>query len=106
MPQYRGIKVEKGGDEFTAIVRRCDLDESDLKVHPVVAQEPRRTLQLADERRQIVIVNRTGDPFDDERLPRSCVDRMGRSVLDKMPNERATAGIFVDVLAEFGIERG
>jgi hypothetical protein len=104
MPQDRGIKLEKSGDEFAAIIPRCELDEPGLNGHPVVAQQPRRTLQLAYERCKIVIENRADDPFDDKRPPRPCVDRIGRPVLDEIGDERAPAGIFIHVLAEFGIE--
>jgi len=104
-PQDRGIKVEKGGNELAAIVQTCELDEPVLNGHPVVAQQPWRALQLAHKRRQIVIVNRADDPFDDERLPRPDFDRIGRSVLDAIGDERATAGVFVHMFAKFGIER-
>ena len=57
-PQYRGIEVEKGGDEFSAIVQRCALDEPGLKPHARVTKQPRLTLQPADERRQVAILDR------------------------------------------------
>ena len=53
-----GIEVEKGGDEFPAIVQRCRLDEPSLKLHAGFTEQPRLTLQPADERRQVAIVDR------------------------------------------------
>ena len=41
----RGIEVEKGGDEFPAIVQRCRPDESSLKLHAGFTEQPRLTLQ-------------------------------------------------------------
>src|SRR4051812_44455833 len=32
-PQYRGIEVEKGGDEFPAILQRGPADDLRLKLH-------------------------------------------------------------------------
>ncbi|RPI54585.1 MAG: hypothetical protein EHM55_10435 [Acidobacteria bacterium] len=43
-PQECGIEVEKGVDEFPAIVQSCDFDEPGLKRHVGVAQQPRLTL--------------------------------------------------------------
>ena len=54
-PQDCGIEVEKGGDEFPAIVQRRRLDELILKRHEGVTEQPRLTLQLADERRQVAL---------------------------------------------------
>ena len=54
-PQYRGIEVEKGGDEFPAIVQRCPPDDVRLKLHEGFTEQPRLTLQNANERRQVAI---------------------------------------------------
>ncbi len=37
-PQYRGIEIEKRGDESPAAVERCAADEPILKVHPGVTR--------------------------------------------------------------------
>ena len=50
-PQDRGIEVEKGGDDFAAIVQRRRADEPSLKLHAGFTEQPRLTLQPADERR-------------------------------------------------------
>src|SRR5205823_5308298 len=45
-----GIEVEKGGDEFPAILQRCPSDDHRLKLDEVVTEQPRLTLQQAHER--------------------------------------------------------
>ncbi len=70
-PQDRGIEVEKGGDEFAAIVQRCRRDEPSLKLHAGLTEQPRLTLQPADERRQVAIRDRAADLLHDKRLPQS-----------------------------------
>ena len=47
------------------------LDEPSLKPHVRVTKQPRLTLQPADERRQVAIVDRARDLLHDKRLPRS-----------------------------------
>ena len=79
-PQECGIEVEKGGDEFPAIVQRCRPDEPGLKPHVGFTEQPRLTLQPADERRQVAIVDRAADLLHDKRLPRSDGCRRVRGV--------------------------
>ena len=105
-PQDCGIEVEKGADEFPAIVlKTCGFDELGLKRHVGVAQQPRLTLQTADERRQIAVVDRAPDLLHDEHLPQSerCDLRKVR-FLESL-DERDAVGASVDVFAELGIER-
>ena len=71
-PQECGIEVEKDADEFPAILlKTCGFDEFGLKRHVGVAQQPRLTLQLADERRQVALMKRALDLPHDKHLPQS-----------------------------------
>ena len=68
-PQYRGIEIEQGGNDGPAIVQGGRPDEPILKVHPVVTEQSRLTLQPADERRHIAIVGTARDLVHDKRDP-------------------------------------
>ena len=107
-PQECGIEVEKSDDEFFAIVQRGFPDERHLKLHEGFTEQPRLTLQPADERRQVALVDRPLDLPHDKRLPRS--DRSGvrevhRSLFDEGLDEGEAAQASIDVCAEVGIER-
>ena len=105
-PQECGIEVEKGDDEFPAIVQRCRPDELSLKLHAGFTEQPRLTLQPADERRQVAIVDRALDLLHDKRLPRSdALSRARGRCFDEVLDEGEAAHAFIDVFAEFGIER-
>ena len=54
-PQDRGIEVEKGGDEFPAVFQRGRPDDVRLKLHEGFTEQPRLTLEKANERRQVAI---------------------------------------------------
>ena len=54
-PQDRGIEVEKGDDEFAAILQRCPPDDLRLKRHERFTEQPRFALQQANERRQVAL---------------------------------------------------
>ncbi len=69
-PQECGIQVEKRDDEFPAVLLKTrGFDEFGLKRHVGIAQQPRLTLQLADERRQVAVVKRALDLPHDKDLP-------------------------------------
>jgi hypothetical protein len=104
-PQDCGIEVEKGDDELPTIVQRCRPDEIVLKPHAGFTEQPRLTLQPADERRQIAIVDRALDLLHDKRLPRSDGCRVRRSLVDEVLDEGEAAQASIDLFAELGIER-
>ena len=54
-PLDRGIEVEKGGDELPAVLQRCAPDDVRLKVHEGFTEQPRLTLQQANECRQVAV---------------------------------------------------
>ena len=96
-PQECGIEVEKGDDEFPAIVQRGLPDELSLKLHAGFTEQPRLTLQPADERRQIAIVDRALDLLPEKHLPRSgrCgVREVLRSLFDEVLDEGEAARRF------------
>ena len=71
-PQDCRIEVEQGADEFPAVrLKACGFDEFGLKRHAGIAQQPRLTLQLIDERRQVALIKRALDLRHDKHLPRS-----------------------------------
>ena len=91
-PPDRGIEVEQGGDDFSAIVERCRPDEPGLKLHVDLTEQPPLTLQCADERRHIAIVGRAADLLHDKRRPRSGGCRRVRdSRVDKVLDEGEAA---------------
>ncbi len=103
-----GIEVEKGGDEFPAIVQRCAPDELGLKRHIGVAEQPRLTLQPADERRQVARREaRAADLLHDKHLPQSDALRVRdpARVSMKYLTKATRSDASIDVCAEFGIER-
>ena len=82
-----------------------------LKPHEVVAEQPRLTLQLADERRQVTRMHRCRDLLHDEHLPQSdgcglpgdLANVFGWRV-DQGLDEGESADASIDLLAELGIE--
>jgi hypothetical protein len=54
-PQDRRIHVQKSGDELSETLQRGPLDESRLKLHERLAEQPGLTLQQANERRQVAV---------------------------------------------------
>src|SRR5262249_29750732 len=79
--------------------------EIDLKPHEGLTQQPRLTLQVADERVQVVIQDRAFDVLHDKRLPRSDLCRVRGSLLDEVLDEGRASHASIDACAEFGIER-
>ena len=73
-----------------------------------IAQQPRLTLQQADERRQVALLKRALDLPHDEYRPQAerCDLRKVRSVGSiEALDERQPVRESVDVLAELGIDR-
>ena len=87
------------------IVQRCRTDEPSLKLHVGFTEQPRLTLQAADERLQIAIKDRAADLLHDKRLPQSDCYRVCGSLFDEVLDEVAAAHASIDLFAEFGIER-
>ena len=88
--------------------KTCGLDEVGLKRHVGVAQQPRLTPQLADERRQVALMKRALDLPHDKHLPQSerrDLRKVGSVGSIEAPDERQAVRVSVDVLAELGIER-
>jgi hypothetical protein len=104
-PQERGIELKKGGDDFPPTVQRCPPDEPNLKVHAGPTKQPWLTLQSANKRRQFTVLGRAPDLLHDKRLPRSerC---LVHTLFDEVLDEGEAAQAFIDVFAEFYIERG
>ena len=105
-PQDCRIEVEQGGDDFPAIVQRGRPDEPILKLHAVVTEQPRLTLQPADERRHIAIVGTarlTCSMTNAFHGPARC--RVRSASFDEVLDEGAAAHASIDVSAELGIER-
>src|SRR5262245_42900296 len=106
-PQEWRIEVEKRDDECFTIVQRCVLDEPLLKRHESLAKQPRLTLELANESREVALVERADDLLHDIRFPWSdrCrlfeVQRLSEEVLD----ESGAAHASIDLCSELGIER-
>src|SRR5262245_14525211 len=100
-PQDRGTQVEKGGDEFPAIVQRCPSDDFYLKLHEAFTEQPRLTPQEANELRQVTTprwrrhrgavtapgANRPADLLYDKRFPRPHLGRVPRAVVDEALDE-------------------
>ena len=104
--QDRGIEVEKGGDEFPAVVQRGRPDELRLKLHEGFTEQPRLTLQKADERRQVAILDRPADLLHDETPSTARPPSRARvSVVDEVLDEGEAPDASIDVCAELGIER-
>src|SRR5262245_22179895 len=80
-------------------------DEPMLKVDPGVAEQPRVTLQPADDLRHIAIVQRAPGSLYDERRPQAerCDLRDARLRERRDESDAVHAG--VNVSAEHGIER-
>src|SRR5687767_10125736 len=71
-PQYRRMEVEKRADEFfKTVVERRDANQPVLKPHEDGTKQPRLTLQLADKRRQVTLMNRLRGLLHDEHGPQS-----------------------------------
>ena len=114
-----GSQVEKLGDEFPAVVQRRRPDEVRLKLHEGFTEQPRLTLEKANERRQVVIPDwwrhrsrvttpgrdRPADLLHDETLPQADRRRVPGSVLDEVADEGVAPDTSIDVCAELGIER-
>ena len=79
-------------------------DEPGLKRHVGVTEQPRLTLQPADERRQVAVVDRAPDLLHDEHLPQSELCDLRKVRFLESLDERDAVGASVDVLAELGIE--
>ena len=104
-PQKRGIEVDKGADDVPTIVQRCRTDEPTLKLNVGFTEQPRLTLQAADERLQIAIKDRAADLLHDKGLPQSNCYRVCGSLFDEVLDEVAAAHASIDLFAERGIER-
>jgi hypothetical protein len=79
--------------------------EPALKVHPVVSEQSRLTLQPADERRHIAIVGTARDLVHDKRDPQSGSGRARSPVFDEVRDEGAAVHAAIDLSAQVGIER-
>ena len=99
--------VEERDDELPAIAQRGPLDDPDLESHAGLTEQPRFTLEAADERAQVASSDGAHDLFHEECLPRSgrCgAHEVQRSLLDEGPDEGEAADAPVDVSAELGVE--
>ena len=117
--QDRGIQVEQDGDEFPAVVQRGRPDEVRLKLHEGVTEQPRLTLEQANERRQVAVPDwwrhrgrvtapgrdRPADLLHDETLPQADRRRVPGPVFDEVADEGVAPDTSIDVCAEPGIER-
>jgi hypothetical protein len=104
-PQNRGLEVEQRGNDGPAIVQRRDPDELTLKVHPVVTEQSRLTLQPADECRYIAYMGSARDLVHDKRDPQSGPFRVRSSFFDEVRDEGAAAHAAMDFSAQVGVER-
>jgi hypothetical protein len=98
-PQYRGIEVEQGRDEFPAIVQRGHFDQAHLKCHTRIRQRPCFVSQSIDKGCKVAVVQRASDPFHDETPPQSGlgnVDEVGL-VADEMPDKCGASRAAIDV---------
>jgi hypothetical protein len=104
-----GIDVEQGRDEFRTVrLKTCGFDQFGLKGHVGIAEQPRLTLQLADKRRQVAVIERALDLRHDKHLPRSerrDLRKVGSLGSIEALDERQAVRRAVNVLAELGIER-
>jgi len=109
-----GWRFRRAGSRSSSAVmnslrrQRGPLDETHLKPHASFTKQPPLTLQPADKRRQVAVVDRAHDLLHEKRLPRSgrCgVREVQRSLSDEIVEEGQAAHASVDVFAEFGIER-
>ena len=106
-PTQRGVEVEQRDDEFTAIPHHGALDDSHLKSHVVVAEQPPLAPQPGDERGQVAILDRAHDLLHDKHLPRPAglaCDEGERWSVDEVPNEATATDACVHVPSEVGIE--
>jgi hypothetical protein len=87
-------------------VHRRPFDQPDLKIHTRIVEHPSITLQPANERGDVAVMNGPHHLLHDKGLPRSVrrhTDQVQPAMFDEVPDERQTTRPAVDPAAEFCI---